>query len=165
MMVACVSPADINMEESSNTLRYAQRARAIQNSAVRNVVATTLTAAEAAQLRRENQMLKLQLLQAQMAGAGGPGAAGPKAPGGMAQALINGVNVEKLEVSERSSIEGGPSCFAPQARSRLCQKPCTSNKANRMTTTTKSISFRSSHFSLRFGGAGGDEAALRERGA
>ena len=66
VMVACVSPADINLEESTNTLRYASRARAIKNSATKNVISTTLSAAEAAKLRRENQMLKLQLLQAQM---------------------------------------------------------------------------------------------------
>jgi len=65
IMVACVSPADSNSEESLNTLRYAQRARNIKNSAVRNVVASSISPAEAASLRRENQMLKLQLLQAQ----------------------------------------------------------------------------------------------------
>ena len=64
-MVACVSPADSNVEESINTLRYAERTRSIKNSAVRNVLATSLSPAEAAALRKENQMLKLQLFQAQ----------------------------------------------------------------------------------------------------
>lgn len=64
-MVACVSPADSNVEESINTLRYAERTRNIKNSAVRNVVATSLSPLEAAALRKENQMLKLQLSQAQ----------------------------------------------------------------------------------------------------
>ena len=64
-MVACISPADTNVDETVNTLRYAERTRSIQNSAVRNVVATPLSPAEAAALRRENQMLKLQLFQAQ----------------------------------------------------------------------------------------------------
>jgi len=63
IMIACVSPADSNVEESLNTLRYAQRARSIKNSAVRNVV-TVMSPVEAAALRRENQMLKLQLAQA-----------------------------------------------------------------------------------------------------
>jgi kinesin family protein 4/21/27 len=31
VMIACVSPADINFEESLNTLRYADRARHIRN--------------------------------------------------------------------------------------------------------------------------------------
>jgi hypothetical protein len=64
-MVACVSPSDSNADETINTLRYAERTRNIKNSAVRNVVAKNLSPAEAAALRRENQMLKLQLFQAQ----------------------------------------------------------------------------------------------------
>ena len=36
VMIACVSPSDSNFEESLNTLRYAQRARSIQNKAVVN---------------------------------------------------------------------------------------------------------------------------------
>ncbi len=65
VMVACVSPADSNIDESTNTLRYAERTRSIKNSAVRNVVAASLSPSEAAALRKENQMLKLKLVQAQ----------------------------------------------------------------------------------------------------
>ena len=36
LMVACVSPADCNMEETLNTLRYADRARKIKNKPVIN---------------------------------------------------------------------------------------------------------------------------------
>ena len=36
VMIACVSPADINTEESLNTLRYADRARQIRNRPVVN---------------------------------------------------------------------------------------------------------------------------------
>lgn len=35
-MIACVSPADINYDESVNTLRYAQRARSIKNKPIVN---------------------------------------------------------------------------------------------------------------------------------
>ena len=35
-MVACCSPADSNLEETVNTLRYADRARKIKNKAVVN---------------------------------------------------------------------------------------------------------------------------------
>ncbi|KAK1733323.1 kinesin family protein [Skeletonema marinoi] len=63
VMIACISPADSNVEESTNTLRYAERTRNIKNSAVRNVVSTGLSASEAAALRRENQQLKLELAQ------------------------------------------------------------------------------------------------------
>lgn len=34
MDVACVSPADTNAEETLNTLKYANRARNIQNKAI-----------------------------------------------------------------------------------------------------------------------------------
>mgnify|MGYP002176220358 CR=1 FL=1 len=36
-MIACVSPSSINLEESLNCLRYANRARNIQNNAVINL--------------------------------------------------------------------------------------------------------------------------------
>ena len=36
VMVACVSPADVNFEETLNTLRYANRARNIRNKPVIN---------------------------------------------------------------------------------------------------------------------------------
>ena len=65
IMVACVSPADSNVEESINTLRYAQRTRNIKNSVVRNVAVAAVSPVEVARLKRENQMLKLQLLQLQ----------------------------------------------------------------------------------------------------
>ena len=63
VMVACISPADSNVEESINTLRYAQRTRNIQNSAKRNVVAANNN--NVAALQRENQLLKQQLAQVQ----------------------------------------------------------------------------------------------------
>lgn len=34
ILAACISPADINAEESLNTLKYANRARNIQNKPV-----------------------------------------------------------------------------------------------------------------------------------
>lgn len=36
-MIACISPADSNMEETINTLRYADRARKIKNKPIVNV--------------------------------------------------------------------------------------------------------------------------------
>lgn len=36
VMIACVSPADSNMEETLSTLRYADRARKIKNKPVVN---------------------------------------------------------------------------------------------------------------------------------
>ena len=60
IMIACVSPADYNIDESINTLRYATTARSIQNTATQNIV-QALTPEEVAKLQRENQLLKLHV--------------------------------------------------------------------------------------------------------
>jgi hypothetical protein len=62
--IACASPADFNVEESINTLRYATSARNIQNTATRNVV-KSISPEEAAKLRRENELLKAQVKELQ----------------------------------------------------------------------------------------------------
>ena len=49
-MIACVSPADANLEETINTLRYANRARNIKNKPVVN---RDPTAAEILHLRQQ----------------------------------------------------------------------------------------------------------------
>lgn len=74
VMVACVSPCDADFEETLNTLKYAHRARQIQNKPVVNV---DLERADAAQLR-----LQVRSLQAQLAAAAAAGAV-PRAPTGM----------------------------------------------------------------------------------
>jgi len=63
-MVACVSPADVNLDESINTLRYATSARNIQNTATRNMV-QQISPEEAAALQRENQLLQQQVAELQ----------------------------------------------------------------------------------------------------
>ena len=55
VMIACVSPADSNMEESLNTLRYADRARKIKNKPILNIDPQT---AELVSLRQQVQELK-----------------------------------------------------------------------------------------------------------
>lgn len=62
IMVACVSPADINVEESINTLRYATCARKIKSNATRNII-KNISPEEAAALRRENQLLQNEVLE------------------------------------------------------------------------------------------------------
>ena len=64
-MVTCVSPADINFEETLNTLKYANRARNIKNKAVVNVKSDGAVA----ELRRQVQLLQSELLL--MRGEGG----------------------------------------------------------------------------------------------
>ena len=63
LMIACVSPADTNYEESLNTLRYADRARKIKNKAIIN---RDPVQAELISLRKELQILRAQ------GGGGGP---------------------------------------------------------------------------------------------
>ncbi|BDA42916.1 Kinesin-like protein KIN-4C [Coccomyxa sp. Obi] len=61
-MIACVSPADINIEESAQTLRYANRARNIRNKPVvnRDPIAAQLShlRAQLAAARAENSRLR-----------------------------------------------------------------------------------------------------------
>ena len=51
VMIACVSPADSNYEETLSTLRYADRAKRIKNKPVMNQLAGARAAAEVAHLR------------------------------------------------------------------------------------------------------------------
>ncbi|KAK8673137.1 hypothetical protein V6N13_111491 [Hibiscus sabdariffa] len=64
VMIACISPADINAEESLNTLKYANRARNIQNKPVVN---RDLASSEMQKMRQQ-----LQYLQAELCTRGGP---------------------------------------------------------------------------------------------
>ncbi|XP_005376935.1 PREDICTED: chromosome-associated kinesin KIF4A-like [Chinchilla lanigera] len=61
LMIACVSPADSNLEETLNTLRYADRARKIKNKPVINIDPQT---AELKHLKQQVQQLQVLLLQA-----------------------------------------------------------------------------------------------------
>jgi hypothetical protein len=61
-MIACCSPADFNIEETINTLRYATQARNIKNTATANVV-QTISQEEAMKLQRENSLLKSQIAE------------------------------------------------------------------------------------------------------
>ncbi|XP_020202434.1 kinesin-like protein KIN-4A isoform X1 [Cajanus cajan] len=63
VMIACISPADVNAEESLNTLKYANRARNIQNKPVVN---RDLISNEMQQMRQQ-----LKYLQAELCSRGG----------------------------------------------------------------------------------------------
>ena len=58
-MIACVSPADSNMEETLNTMRYADRARKIKNKPVVNWDPQT---AEIMRLKDQVSQLTMKLL-------------------------------------------------------------------------------------------------------
>ncbi|KAJ8975927.1 hypothetical protein NQ317_014887, partial [Molorchus minor] len=64
LMIACVSPADYNIDETLSTLRYADRARKIKNKPIVNQDAKT---AEINDLKKTIQQLRLQIV-----GQGGP---------------------------------------------------------------------------------------------
>lgn len=59
LMIACVSPADYNMDETIGTLRYADRAKKIKNKPIVN---QDPTKAEINRLKAEIQTLRLELL-------------------------------------------------------------------------------------------------------
>ncbi|KAM6906832.1 kinesin family member 4 [Xenentodon cancila] len=61
LMIACISPADSNMEETINTLRYADRARKIKNKPIVNI---DPRAAEMSRLKQQVQELQVMLLHA-----------------------------------------------------------------------------------------------------
>ncbi|KAK7331036.1 hypothetical protein VNO77_25245 [Canavalia gladiata] len=63
VMIACISPADVNAEETLNTLKYANRARNIQNKPVVN---RDLISNEMQQMRQQ-----LKYLQAELCSRGG----------------------------------------------------------------------------------------------
>ncbi|KAJ1421145.1 P-loop containing nucleoside triphosphate hydrolase [Sesbania bispinosa] len=63
VMIACISPADVNAEETLNTLKYANRARNIQNKPVAN---RDLISNEMQQMRQQ-----LKYLQAELCSRGG----------------------------------------------------------------------------------------------
>ncbi|CAA2955240.1 kinesin KIN-4C [Olea europaea subsp. europaea] len=59
VMIACVSPADVNAEETINTLKYANRARNIQNKAIIN---RDPVAAQMQMMRSQIEQLQAELL-------------------------------------------------------------------------------------------------------
>jgi kinesin family protein 4/21/27 len=94
VMIACCSPADSNFEETVNTLRYAHRARNIQNSASVN---KDPAAAELQQLRQQVQLLQLRLLGS--GGQTGPGANGSSVMQDMAQ-VVEALDMERLRCAK-----------------------------------------------------------------
>ena len=84
VMVACISPASVNLEESVNTLRYAQRAKSITNAVRQNVVARSLSSTESLAMQKENKLLKTQIAD-----------------------LMKALNEMKMNMMSKSEIEEG----------------------------------------------------------
>ncbi|XP_020582732.1 kinesin-like protein KIN-4A [Phalaenopsis equestris] len=65
VMIACISPADINVEETLNTLKYANRARNIQNKPIVN---RNLMSNEMQRMQQQLEYLQAELLCARGGG-------------------------------------------------------------------------------------------------
>ena len=63
-MIACVSPADVNFDETHITLRYALRAKSIKNKPVINRESENLYSDQVAQMQREIAQLTAKLQNA-----------------------------------------------------------------------------------------------------
>ena len=95
VMIACVSPADSNFEETLNTLKYANRAKNIKNKAVVNVSSSN---AEIAALRAHVLALEAQLSGATTCGGGGT----PMIDGEKVKALEEEIRHLKAELHQLS---------------------------------------------------------------
>lgn len=94
LMIACVSPADYNLEETLSTLRYADRAKQIKNKPIVNQDPKT---AEINKLNRIIQTLRMELLSKSDPGAGGHLAAIGAAPVNGKQMYINTFELDELK--------------------------------------------------------------------
>jgi len=81
-MIACVGPSDASLDETTTTLRYACRARAVRNSALLHAEADP-TAARVSELQEQVRRLTAALGRTQ----GGAGADGAGADGGAGAAV------------------------------------------------------------------------------
>ncbi|RYE96214.1 MAG: hypothetical protein EOO41_04825, partial [Methanobacteriota archaeon] len=122
LMIACVSPAEANFEESLNTLRYAARARNIKNKPIINRDAN---ANQVAQLKAEIEALRAQLCLPNAGGQGGMSSPSAFLGAGISvQALLDATGatdvtelVEKL-TTMRSAVDEVDSL---RARAQLCE--------------------------------------------
>ncbi|XP_070385939.1 chromosome-associated kinesin KIF4-like isoform X2 [Dermacentor albipictus] len=108
VMIACVSPADSNLEETLNTLRYADRARKIKNKPIVNIDPVQ---AEVALLRQQLQEARIELMRCRtLQGEGGdqPGGEESGGDGGESKkdlALVLSRNAELENENQRLSGE------------------------------------------------------------
>eukprot|EP00392_Amoebophrya_sp_AT5.2_P011078 g11153.t1 len=89
LMLACVSPADLNFGESLNTLKYANRARNIKNKVSQNL---NVEDAELVKMKQRIQQLQLELLLAKASVEGSQGAGAGRGPLSLTPALLGGTS-------------------------------------------------------------------------
>lgn len=96
-MVACVSPADSNLEESLSTLRYADRACKIKNKPIVN---RNPQALELHKLREQVMQLQIQLL------ASNSSSGGTSSDSTEVNALLNRNQVMQEEINQLAQVCG-----------------------------------------------------------
>lgn len=93
VMIACVSPADSNLDETLNTLRYADRARKIKNKPIVNIDPQQ---AEIVRLRQQLQDATIELMKCRTLGGGGcPPGESDKSEEELAQLLSQNTKLKK----------------------------------------------------------------------
>ncbi|XP_041657997.1 kinesin family member 4 isoform X2 [Cheilinus undulatus] len=108
LMIACISPADSNMEETINTLRYADRARKIKNKPIVNIDPIT---AEMKRLKQQVQELQVMLLHAR--GGVAPVLSGPESAENVTKLLERNraLQDENNKLSRELSEAAGQTAF------------------------------------------------------
>ncbi|XP_069001721.1 kinesin family member 4 [Embiotoca jacksoni] len=108
LMIACTSPADSNMEETINTLRYADRARKIKNKPIVNVDPRV---AETKRLKQQVQELQVMLLHAR--GGVAPVLSGPESADNVTKLLERNraLQDENNKLSRELSEAAGQTAF------------------------------------------------------
>ncbi|XP_034033551.1 kinesin family member 4 [Thalassophryne amazonica] len=120
LMIACVSPADSNMEETINTLRYADRARKIKNKPIINIDPTV---AEMKRLKQQVQELQVMLLHAR--GGVAPALSGPEP----AESVTKLVEMNRMLQDENSKLSRELSEAAGQT-AFMCEKIIAAEQVN-----------------------------------
>ena len=98
VMVACISPADANLDETLNTLKYANRARNITNKPILNM--TENASEEVAKLRRMLSSARAELQQLRLTGGG----ASSTGTGGASASSASGADNDKLDAMEARAM-------------------------------------------------------------
>merc|ERR1719341_911489 len=116
LMIACVSPADSNLEETISTLRYADRARKIKNKPIVN---KDPKAAELSRLRSQVQQLQLKVLEG--GGGGSPQATARSAESEAEKARLAEQNGQ-LNRALQAAMEENAHLNEKLLMSELCQE-------------------------------------------
>mmetsp|Transcript_1165 Transcript_1165/g.1891 ORF Transcript_1165/g.1891 Transcript_1165/m.1891 type:complete len:1638 (+) Transcript_1165:189-5102(+) len=130
-MICCVSPADSNYNESLNAVRYANRARNIQNKPVVNIDPTSMLIME---LRGQIQVLARELLAFREGRSPSPGSCLP------ISTITDLVNAKNVTLGKQKARLPSPHGNAPRSRREVSSSP----SATTSTSTARSLLTKSS---------------------